>query len=173
MRLLARAFVAVAVSIFSVASISSASTLGLSGEVGSRIGARSAGIVTYNGSFGAVTFAAKPSGSDQTSIDIGLLNTTGSCYLRIDETGSILGSGFDMGSDSDDAINSTSADRVNRWVAFLHFMPDQGEWNDFKLARIRARDSEPEPGNPIPEPSSLVLMLIGGGIVASQVLRRA
>jgi hypothetical protein len=107
-----------------------------------------------------------------TSIDIGLLNTTGRCYLRIDETGSVLGDGFDIGFDSDDATNGKLTVQVNRWVTSLSFVPDRGEWNDFTLARLRISDGVPSPGNPIPEPSSVLLMLVGGAIVATELRAR-
>jgi hypothetical protein len=73
-----------------------------------------------------------------TSVDIALLNTTGLYTLRVDETGSIVGNGFDIDFDSDYANDNGSLTvRVNRWVTSLRFVPDAGEWNDFTLARLR------------------------------------
>lgn len=112
-----------------------------------------------------------------TSIDLALLSTTGSCFLRVDETGSITGSGFDINFDSDNAnSNGQLTVNVNRWVTAIRFVPDWGEQNDFSLARLRIDENRvapaPGPGNPIPEPSSVLLMLVGAGIVAMQVRKR-
>jgi hypothetical protein len=108
-----------------------------------------------------------------TSVDIALLSTTGSYCLRVDETGSILGSGFDINFDSDNANRDGDLTvRVNRWVTSIRFVPDPGEWNDFTLAGLRIDENRiptPGPGNPIPEPSSVLLLLVGGGIVAARV----
>ena len=116
-----------------------------------------------------------------TSVDIALLTTTGRYTLRVDETGSIVGAGFDINFDSDDANSSGSLTvAVNRWVTSIRLIPDPGEWNDFTLARLRIDENRlpspgqpPSPGSPIPEPSSVLLMLVGAGIVATQVRRRA
>ncbi len=108
-----------------------------------------------------------------TSIDIGRLTTTGRCFLRVDEEGSIVGSGFNIGFDSDDATNGQLTVNVNRLVTSVRFVPQVGEWNDFTLARIRVNENGGgTPSNPIPEPSSVLLMLVGGGIVASQLRGR-
>lgn len=121
--------------------------------------------------FLTVTFAAP---TFLTSVDIGLLSTTAWGRLRIDEEGSIVGSGFSIDFDSNSASNGQLTVNVNRLVTSVRFVPDHGEWNDFTLARIRVdENSVPAPGNPIPEPSSVLLMLVGGGLVASQVRARA
>ncbi len=109
-----------------------------------------------------------------TSVDIALLSTTGRYMLRVDETGSITGTGFDINFDSDDANrNGFLTVNVNRWVTSIRFVPDSGEQNDFALARLRIDEYRvapaPGPGSPIPEPSSVLLMLAGAGIVATQV----
>lgn len=111
-----------------------------------------------------------------TSVDIGLLSTTGRYTLRVDESGSIVGNGFDIGFDSVDAnSNGSLTVAVNRWVTSVRFIPDPGEWNDFSLAglridanRIPTPGQPPSPGNPIPEPSSLLLMIVGAGVIATQ-----
>lgn len=116
-----------------------------------------------------------------TSVDLALLSTSGSYYLRVDETGSVMGNGFDINFDSDNANSSGGLTvAVNRWVTSIRFVPDRGEYNDFSLARIRIDENRiapspasPAPGNPIPEPSSVLLMLVGAGIVATQVRRLA
>ncbi len=109
-----------------------------------------------------------------TSVDIALLSTTGSYTLRVDETGSIVGTGFDIDFDSDNATNGALTVQVNRWVTSIRLIPDTGEQNDFTLARLRIDENRSypgSPGNPIPEPSSVLLMLVGAGIVATQVRR--
>ncbi len=116
-----------------------------------------------------------------TSVDISLLSTTGRYFLRVDETGSIMGNGFDINFDSDDANNDgVLRVNVNRWVSSVRFVPDAGEHNDFALARIRIDENRvpPAPGgghgggtNPIPEPSSVLMMIVGAGIVATQLRR--
>jgi 3D (Asp-Asp-Asp) domain-containing protein len=116
-----------------------------------------------------------------TSVDIAQLSTTGRYFLRIDETGSIMGNGFDINFDSDDAnSNGQLTVNVNRWVTAIRFVPDSGEQNDFAVARLRIDENRvPTPGpgpgdprNPIPEPSSVLLMIVGAGIVATQVRKR-
>jgi len=116
-----------------------------------------------------------------TSVDIALLSTTGRYFLRVDETGSVMGSGFDINFDSDDAnSNGQLTVNVNRWVTAVRFVPDSGEQNDCSVARIRSDENRiPTPGpgpggprNPIPEPSSVLLMIVGAGIVANQVRKR-
>ncbi|MEX2206122.1 MAG: PEP-CTERM sorting domain-containing protein [Myxococcota bacterium] len=112
-----------------------------------------------------------------TSVDISLLSTSGRYFLRVDETGSIMGNGFDINFDSDDANRDGELNvRVNRWVTAIRFVPDSGEHNDFALARLRIDEHRiapaPGPGNPIPEPSSVLLMVVGAGIVALQVRKR-
>ena len=103
------------------------------------------------------------------SVDIGMLSTTGRCFLRLDEQGSIVGSDFVIAFDSDYATNGRLTVPVNRMVKSIRLVPDRGEWNDFTLAGISIGRVTPAPSNPIPEPSSVLLMLIGGGIVAARV----
>jgi len=115
-----------------------------------------------------------------TSVDIALLSTKGRYTLRVDETGSIVGNGFDIDFDSDNANHRGKLTvAVNHWVTSVRFIPNPGEWNDFTLARLRIDENRvptlglpPSPGNPIPEPSSILLMLVGAGIVATQVRGR-
>ncbi len=110
-----------------------------------------------------------------TSVDIALLSTSGRYYLRVDETGSIMGNGFDINFDSDYANSDGELSvRVNRWVTSIRLVPDSGEHNDFALAGLRIDENRiptpgPGPNNPIPEPSSVLLMIVGAGIVATQV----
>jgi hypothetical protein len=113
------------------------------------------------------------------SIQLSQLTTTGRHFLRTDERGSITGSGFDIDFDSDDANRDGFLTvNVNRWVTSIRLVPDNGEVNDFSLARLRIDETRvpPAPGggstNPIPEPSSVLMMLVGGGIVATQVRGR-
>ena len=103
------------------------------------------------------------------SVDIGMLSTTGRCFLRLDEQGSIVGSDFVIGFDSDYATNGRLTVPVNRMVKSISLVPDRGEWNDFTLAGISVGRVPPAPSSPIPEPSSVLLMLVGGGIVAARV----
>jgi len=109
-------------------------------------------------------------------VDLSQLSTSGRYLLRVDETGSILGDGFDINFDSDNSNSDGFLTvNVNRWVSSVRFVPDSGEQNDFSLARIRIDENRiaqaPGPGtsNPIPEPSSVLLMIVGAGIVATQV----
>jgi hypothetical protein len=110
-----------------------------------------------------------------TSVDLALLSTTGRYHMRVDETGSVMGSGFDINFDSDDSDRDGELTvRVNRWVTSIRFVPDSGEHNDFALAGLRIDERRiptpgPGPNNPIPEPSSVLLMIVGAGIVATQV----
>ena len=115
-----------------------------------------------------------------TSVDIAQLHTANLFFLRIDETGSIMGDGFDIDFDSDNASGGILTVNVNRWVSEIHLVPDRGEVNDFSLARLRIDEFRlpPAPGgpignptNPIPEPSSVLLMIVGAGIVATQLRR--
>jgi len=111
-----------------------------------------------------------------TSVNLSQLSTSGRYLLRVDETGSILGDGFDINFDSDNSNSDGFLTvNVNRWVSSVRFVPDSGEQNDFALARLRIDENRiaPAPGpgtsNPIPEPSSVLLMIVGAGIVATQV----
>jgi hypothetical protein len=114
-----------------------------------------------------------------TSVDISQLSTTRILFLNFDETGSIVGDGLDADFDSDFASNGSLTVRINQWVSQIHLVPDRGEQNDFSLARLRidefrlppAPPGGPGPANPIPEPSSVLLMIVGAGIVATQIRR--
>jgi hypothetical protein len=98
----------------------------------------------------------------------------GKFSIHIDEGGAVVGQGFDIAFDSDDA----SADgkltlAINHWASSLSFVPNGGFFDAFSLAAINIAAAPgplpPSPANPIPEPSSVLLMLIGAGIVATQV----
>ena len=111
-----------------------------------------------------------------TSVDLGQLVPSnfkiGRYVLHIDEGGSIEGAGFDIAFSSDDAdAQGHLTVDINRWAASLSFVPDRWELNDFTLAGIsidQTRRAVPAPGSPIPEPSSVLLMILGGALVASQ-----
>ena len=114
-----------------------------------------------------------------TSVDIAKLSTTGFYILRFDETGSVVGDGFDINFDSDDATNGFLTVNVNRWVTLgaLHSGPGRVERLHARGAPHRRDSRAPGPtavgprSNPIPEPSSVLLMIVGAGIVATQVRR--
>jgi hypothetical protein len=109
-----------------------------------------------------------------TSIDIGMLSTTGISYLRVVDQGSVVGSDFTIGFSAAGARHGQLTLDINRVVTSVSFVPQGREWRDFTLARIRIADGTGPVGtsNPIPEPSSVLLALIGGGIVASQIRAR-
>jgi hypothetical protein len=111
-----------------------------------------------------------------TSVDIAMLNTTGIYFLQIDEKGSVNTGGTQIDFDSDDAENGTLNVDINQWVSVIHLVPEWGAGNDFTLARLQIDEFRVPPApdggpysNPIPEPSSVLLMLVGAGIVATQV----
>jgi len=106
------------------------------------------------------------------SVEIGQLSTTGRFFLRLDDQGSIVGSDFTVGFTSNDATNGQLTVPINRMVTSISLVPDRGQWNDFTLAGISIGNAAPAPSNPIPEPSSVLLMLAGGAIVVSQVRRQ-
>jgi hypothetical protein len=117
-----------------------------------------------------------------TSVDIRNLQGTdialGWLSIHIDEGGAVVGSDFAIDFDSDDASASGALTlAINRWASSISFVPDQGFFNAFSVAAISIGGVTPgpivpSPANPIPEPSSVLLMLIGAGIIAAQVRKR-
>jgi hypothetical protein len=106
-----------------------------------------------------------------TSLDIGLLSPEVRYSIVLQEYGAVVGSNFVIPFSSAGASNGQLTLNVNRWVSAIYFVPMPGELNDFSLARLRIDETRvpPAPGAPIPEPSSVLLMVVGAGIVATQL----
>jgi len=116
-----------------------------------------------------------------TSVDLRNLFGTdlgiGSFSIHIDEGGAVVGPGFDISFDSDDAgADGALKLAINRWASSISFVPDGGFFDAFSVAGISIGTGfgplQPPSTTPIPEPSSVLLLLIGGGIIANQVRRR-
>jgi hypothetical protein len=215
-----RLLVAVA---FSLATLSSAATLDLTGSIGSSIASGNHEVSSYSGNdaFGTVRFDANPRGSDITwssgnglgvdcsnwnlscivdtenqidwpevlevsfeqplfitSIDVSQLAQRtawlGPLRLRVVDAGAIEGSGFDILFNAGDANDDGNLNiAVNQFASSISFVPTAGILSDFSLARITIDEtlSSLRTSSPIPEPSSVVMLLIGGALVASQLRR--
>jgi len=95
-----------------------------------------------------------------------------------DEGGSVVGSDFVIDFSSTDASTTGALNlSINRWASSISFVPNDGFLNAFSVAGISIDEFArplPAPGsNPIPEPSSVLLMVAGGAFVANQVRKRA
>lgn len=116
-----------------------------------------------------------------TSVEIRNLAGTdfgiGKFTIHIDEGGAVVGSGFDIAFDSDAAgADGVLSLAINRWATSLSFVPNGKIFDAFSVAGISiaggAGPVAPAPSSPIPEPSSVLLMLFGAGLVATQVRKR-
>ncbi|MGH9887349.1 MAG: PEP-CTERM sorting domain-containing protein, partial [bacterium] len=74
--------------------------------------------------------------------------------------------GFDIASRAD-----AGTDGPNRFATSQGFVPTAGILSDFKVARLMddTLNSLSGTSSPIPEPSSVAMLLIGGALVASQL----
>ena len=111
-----------------------------------------------------------------TSVDISQLTTEtwglGSFSIVIEDAGSIQGNGFSIpfAADQADASGRLRV-AVNQWATSIRFVPVQGYFEDFSVAAIsidefaRPLTSPGVPSSPIPEPSSVLMMTIGGALV--------
>lgn len=81
--------------------------------------------------------------------------------------------GFDLVVSSGDAdANGNLNISVNRFASSISFVPTAGILSDFSLARVTIDEtlgSLHTTTSPIPEPSSVVMLLIGGALVATQL----
>ncbi len=116
-----------------------------------------------------------------TSVDIrNLFGTSlgiGRYRVQIEEGGSVVGSSFAIDFSSEDASAAGGLNlSVNRWASSIRFVPDGGFFDAFSVAGITIDElasALPAPStSPIPEPSSVLMMLIGGALVVSQVRKR-
>jgi hypothetical protein len=92
--------------------------------------------------------------------------------LHVVDAGAVAGSGFDIAFNAGDATAGQLDVAVNRFASSISFVPTAGILSDFSLARITVDEtlnSLRGTSSPIPEPSSVVMLLIGGALVASQV----
>jgi hypothetical protein len=117
-----------------------------------------------------------------TSVDLrNLFGTTigiGSFSVNLEEGGSVIGSSFEIGFGSDSAnANGGLNIAVERWASSISFVPNAGFLDAFSVASISIDEfagSLPAPGaNPIPEPSSILLIIAGGAFVLTQLRRKA
>jgi hypothetical protein len=117
-----------------------------------------------------------------TSVDLrNLFGTTigiGSFSVNLEEGGSLVGSNFEIGFDSDNAGAGGQMNvAVARWASSISFVPNAGFLDSFSVAGITIDEfagSLPAPGaNPIPEPSSILLIIAGGAFVLTQLRRKA
>ncbi|MGH8310487.1 MAG: PEP-CTERM sorting domain-containing protein [Steroidobacteraceae bacterium] len=103
-----------------------------------------------------------------TSVDLGRL-TNGPIIMRV----SGAGGGFDLFLDADDADqNGNVRISLNQFASSISFVPTAGVLSDFSHTRITIDEtlrSLRGTSSPIPEPSSVVMLLIGGALVASQL----
>jgi hypothetical protein len=112
-----------------------------------------------------------------TSIDIGQVAArnagSGPIWMRIvDASGGEESLSYIL-IDPDDANGAGHLNiPVNRFASSISFVPTAGILSDFSLARITIDESLRSlrgTSSPIPEPSSVVMLLIGGVLVASQL----
>jgi hypothetical protein len=112
-----------------------------------------------------------------TSIDVsqftGRSRRNGTVMLHIVGGGGDEGSGFDILFNSDDADENGNLNiAVNRFASSISFVPTADILSDFSIARItidETLNSVRGTTSPIPEPSSVAMLLIGGVLVASQL----
>lgn len=116
-----------------------------------------------------------------TSVDLrNLFGTTigiGSFSVNLEEGGSVVGSTFNIGFDSDSANSNGALNvAVARWASSISFVPNAGFLDAFSVASITIDEfagSLPAPGaSPIPEPSSILLIIAGGAFVLTQLRRK-
>jgi hypothetical protein len=117
-----------------------------------------------------------------TSLDIRNLYGTdigrGFLSIHIDEGGAVLGSGFSVAFRSDDAgADGALTLDINHWASAISIVPNGSFFTAFSLAGITIAEASPgpitpPPSTPIPEPSSVLLMIVGAAIVALQVRKR-
>jgi hypothetical protein len=111
-----------------------------------------------------------------TSVGISQLTseTYGSGWFSIviEDSGAIVGSGFSVPFSADDADASGRLNvAVNQWASSIRFVPIQGFFEDFSVARLTIDETRAPvlgpsaPSSPIPEPSSVLMLTIGGALV--------
>lgn len=93
--------------------------------------------------------------------------------LHVVDAGVVDGGGFDILFDANDANGAGQLDiAVNQFASSISFVPTAGILSDFSLAHItidETLNSLRGTSSPIPEPSSVVMLLIGGVLVATQL----
>jgi hypothetical protein len=112
-----------------------------------------------------------------TSVDISQLTSTSielgrfSIVLEQD-AGAVSGSGFTVPFAAEDADSSGRLQvAINQWASSIRFVPIQGFFEDFSVARITIDETRTplttpgSPSSPIPEPSSVLMMTLGGALV--------
>lgn len=110
------------------------------------------------------------------TVDLGLF----SIVIQDMDAGSVTGSGFSVPFSAADA-NSTGllSVGINQWATSIRFVPVQGYFEDFSVAALTIDESalptqsSGSPTSPIPEPSSVLMMAIGGALVLLSLRRAA
>lgn len=106
----------------------------------------------------------------------------GRLAIVIEDAGSIQGAGFSVPFSAGNADESGGLlVAINAWASTIRFVPVAGLFEDFSLAAVsidetRAPTAGPgTPGttSPIPEPSSVMMMMLGGAVVLFSIRKVA
>jgi hypothetical protein len=118
-----------------------------------------------------------------TSIDVSQLTSRGydfgSFSIVLEDMGVVVGSGFVIPFEADDAIGGDLTVAINHWATTVRLVPIAGSYDGFSLAGISIDASAVPsvtpggPSTPIPEPSSVLMMIIGGAVVLFSIRKVA